>query len=170
MTNSLTNLKPAYRHWYSQIDAQLSFTGSVKQVLMHDGGRRQYATPEAISTNIDRVMERASRRILGRAAVRKGSKLQYAGCIEGGYSRDFATSSRFHVHLSIAGIPADFSLTEAAKIIIGLWQGSLWGYLDNHCGEIHDQRGWMDYTLKTLRPDNGDRFVSNFALADGAGE
>jgi len=160
-----TEIKHAYKHWFDSFTAQLSFTGSVKQILMHDGVK-EYATPHAIEKNVDRFINLASRRVLGRAAVRNCHKIRYTGCIEGREARDYSCSSRYHVHLSIGGIPDDFSLTDATQILLNLWESSKWGYRDNQCDIIHDASGWVDYTLKTVKTDNTDRFISNLALSD----
>ena len=89
-------------NWMGHLNAQIAFTGTALQ--QYDGS---WISPEELAKNVFFAMERASRRILGRKAVRERHPLLYAGAIEGGAMYDF---KRMHVHLGIGAIPPEVPL------------------------------------------------------------
>ena len=166
-----TEIREAYRNWLCRIEPQLCFTGSVRQCLKPTAFSRnpRYATIEDIARNVEQVIERCSRAILGRSAVRKGRKLSYVAAVEGQERPLKDGGSRLHAHIAIAGIPATFSLTEAKAILEDKWRNSRWGYVVNEtiiADEDEPATGYVPYLLKTLNPDNTERFFTNLSGKD----
>jgi len=154
-------VRDAYRDWFGSFDAQLAFTGSVRQCVQ-EGVLVEWVSTEAVAKNVAYVMRRLSRRILGRAACRAGCGLLYAGVVEGEPRSDF---KRMHVHLAIGGVPATCSLGDVRNALLDQWRSSRWGYLDNHMQELAtdtERRRWNTYTMKEFRPDISERWFTNF--------
>lgn len=171
MTIPLDALRGAYMDWFRSVDAQLAFTGSVKQSIASPllGTAREYAAPDVVEKNIRQAMERASRAILGRKLVRQGQSLSYASIVEGLERPVREGGERLHVHLAIGGIPDGFPLERAVEIIEQQWHQSKWGYTDCQTRIIasqEDRNCWLAYGLKRLKTHNTERYSVRLSTKD----
>ena len=97
-------LRTAYKDWFNQEDSSWAFTGTAKQVLEspHHNQSRRWITVNDLEKNVAFFMERMSRDLLGRKAVRQGNRLGYCGVIEGGELPAKYGGKRYHVHLGLS--------------------------------------------------------------------
>lgn len=171
MTTSKLALRRAYMDWFRSVDAQLAFTGSLKQSIAAPPQflTREYVTYEAVERNVRHVIARASRDILGRKFVRQGQSLCYACVIEGLERPVREGGERLHAHLAIGGIPAGFPFENAAAIIERRWRRSRWGYDNNLSSNITSEdarNSWFAYCLKRLKFHNTERYFIGLSPKD----
>lgn len=154
------DVKQGYRDWFRREVPQFAFTGSAKQALTSKLCRLEWVSVDALAINTAHVMERVSRDVFGRRAVRKGARLRYCGCVEG--SREIG--SRLHVHLAVAGIPNGIEPSDFAGKLASRWRLSRWGHREVLGENIPAGRGegWYNYILKAFDANQTERWFANY--------
>lgn len=151
----------ALREWANRLDAKLAITGSARQCRDAPSGGRRWITVEDLSKSTCLCLERASRDLWGRRAVRRGVRLLYAGALEGGEDRH---GTRMHAHLILGGLPPNATFPMITQAIASRWRTSRWGYDDIDIQPLaspNDVDRWVDYLLKGITPATLDRWITN---------
>lgn len=159
-------LRTAFNCWYNQSSPRFAFTGTSKQCLHPVGAQhpKQWVTSTDLAKNVHFFVERVSRDLLGRSAVRKGHKVGYYGVIEGGERPVRHGGQRFHVHLHFVDVPKHVSLNQFRASAVKRWITSKWGYHDCHIDEfcsLEEGPKWTNYMLKSITNDSTDRLITN---------
>lgn len=161
MPHSHSRLLAALREWTTRFDAALAITGSARQCRDTPSGGRRWITLEDLSKSTCFCLERASRDLWGRRVVRGGTRLWYAGALEGGEDRH---GKRMHAHLIVGGLPPAATFLAIEQSIAFRWRTSRWGYDDIDIRPLAspaDVERWTAYVLKDITPATLDRWITN---------
>ncbi len=149
-----------YLDWFKRAEPQFAFTGSARQGLTLLTGAPQMATVSDLAKNTARVMERVSRDIYGRKAVRHGARLRYCGCVEGNPQ----AGKRLHVHIAVAGATLPVDPDDLSFALAERWRESRWGFREVWGVPIEpgEGEGWYKYMLKEFDMHNTERWFANY--------
>lgn len=159
-------LKAAYANWFRQMKAQVAFTGSALQCTRADNGTKDWITVARLELNVARFVERLSRDIYGRPAVRAGKSLSYIGVIEGQERPLFEGGQRLHVHLALGEIPESVDFDKVFERADYRWARSNWGYRETDSQRLNsegDRDRWIQYLLKRFDHNRTERLITNIA-------
>jgi hypothetical protein len=159
-------IKARYREWFGSLNGDVAFTGTFRQAIGSSQGYYETIDIEKARITINQFIERSSRAIFGRKAVRGGVKLRFAGSLEGDAPGPSSCGTRLHTHLTLSNLPLGFDVSAVRRILLDHWTKTKWGYAQIDVQKLQsedDHIKWLDYALKGFKPSQSERFITNIS-------
>lgn len=149
----------------NQLPAQIIFNGNLRlgriDVNKYDFGCYEPITAEKAGASIEYFIKKMSRRLFGTKRILSGETLNYIGMIEGDPQPNKFGGTRYHFHIGVSGIPAQYDLIQFSKEMKQVWEQGKWGYRHTLAEPCYGDQ-WKTYVLKYFSPLKTEHFVTNF--------
>ena len=165
-TISHQKTKQAFQDWQDQLDGCFAVTGTALQKLqLGETSAWEKISVSKLECNTNFFITKLSRYLYGRAKVRRGYKVKFAGNIEGEPCGQLKGHQDLHVHFAVEidfqQLREDISIQDIPDIIEDIWRNTAWGNDQCKVVVIRDLKEWNKYTLKHFSSERTERFITN---------